>query len=83
MASVIGPTFENRALHYIRNQQAPIDEQALKNQLRALAAQDFTWLETPEPHLAYRFKRILTQEAAYQSLLYAQRRDPSRDSRLV
>jgi predicted ATPase/class 3 adenylate cyclase len=75
MAAVIGPTFEYRALHYIRNQQAAIDEHALKNQLRALAAQDFTWLETPEPHLAYRFKHTLTQEAAYQSLLYTQRRE--------
>src|SRR4029453_3054696 len=42
---------------------------------RALSAQDFTWLETPEPHLAYRFKHVLMQEVAYQSLLYSQRRE--------
>jgi predicted ATPase/class 3 adenylate cyclase len=74
VASVLGPVFEFQVLHAIRNQQAEIDEATLKNQLRALAAQDFIWLERPEPHLAYRFKHILTQETAYQSLLYAQRR---------
>jgi predicted ATPase/class 3 adenylate cyclase len=75
IASVIGPTFEYALLHALRARQAAVGEPALKNQLRALAALDFTWLETPAPQLAYRFKHILTQEAAYQSLLHAQRRE--------
>jgi predicted ATPase len=75
IGSVIGPTFEYGPLHYTRNQQVTIDDPALKNQLRTLAAQDFIWLESPEPALAYSFKHILTQQAAYQSLLYAQRRE--------
>jgi class 3 adenylate cyclase/predicted ATPase len=75
VAAVIGPTFEYRPLHHTRNQQATIDDPALKNQLRTLAAQDFIWLEAPEPNLAYSFKHVLTQQAAYQSLLYAQRRE--------
>src|SRR4029453_6044987 len=75
VGSVIGPTFEFRPLHHTRNQQAPIHIPALKNKLRTLASQDFIWLEAPEPNLAYSFKHILTQQAAYQSLLYAQRRE--------
>jgi len=75
VGSVIGPTFEFRPLHHTRNQQATIDDPALKNQLRTLASQDFIWLEAPEPNLAYSFKHVLTQQAAYQSLLYAQRRE--------
>jgi class 3 adenylate cyclase/tetratricopeptide (TPR) repeat protein len=75
VAAVIGPSFEYQLLRYARQRQAPIDDAALKNQLRALAAQHFTELETPEPNLAYRFKHALTQEATYQTLLYAQRRE--------
>jgi adenylate cyclase len=75
VAAVIGPTFAYPLLHHARNQQTAIAEPQLKEQLRALAAQDFTWLEEPEPNLAYCFKHLLTQEAAYQTLLYAQRRE--------
>jgi tetratricopeptide (TPR) repeat protein len=75
VGSVIGPTFEYLPLRHTRNQQVTINDSALKNQLRGLAAQDFLWLETPEPNLAYSFKHVLTQQAAYQSLLYAQRRE--------
>jgi class 3 adenylate cyclase/tetratricopeptide (TPR) repeat protein len=75
VAAVIGPSFDYQPLRYARNQQAPIDEPTLKNHLGALAAQHFTELETPEPSLIYRFKHALTQEATYQTLLYAQRRE--------
>jgi predicted ATPase len=75
VAAVIGPTFAYPTLHHARSQQAAIAEPQLKEQLRTLAAQDFTWLEEPEPNLAYCFKHMLTQEAAYQTLLYAQRRE--------
>jgi tetratricopeptide (TPR) repeat protein len=75
VASALGPSFEYQPLRYARDRQAPIDETTLKAQLRALAAKDFIELETPEPGLAYRFKHILSQEAAYQTLLYAQRRE--------
>ena len=74
VASVVGPTFAFAPLHFARSQQVAIGAAPLKEHLRTLAAQDYTWLEEPEPNLAYRFKHILTQEAAYETLLYAQRR---------
>jgi class 3 adenylate cyclase/tetratricopeptide (TPR) repeat protein len=74
VASVVGATFSYPPLHHALTQHAAIDDAQLKGQLRTLAAQDFTWLEEPEPNLAYRFKHVLTQEAAYQTLLFAQRR---------
>jgi predicted ATPase len=75
IAAVIGSTFAYALLYSLRAQQAMIEQEALKQQLRSLAARDFIWLETPAPQLAYRFKHVLTQEAAYQSLLSTQRRD--------
>jgi predicted ATPase len=74
VASVVGATFTYPPLHHALAQHAAIDSAQLKGQLQTLAAQDFTWLEEPEPNLAYRFKHVLTQEAAYQTLLFAQRR---------
>jgi predicted ATPase/class 3 adenylate cyclase len=74
VASVVGATFTYPPLHHALTQHAAIDDAQLKGQLRTLAAQDFTWLEEPEPNLSYRFKHVLTQEAAYQTLLFAQRR---------
>jgi class 3 adenylate cyclase/tetratricopeptide (TPR) repeat protein len=74
VAAVVGPTFAFAPLQFVREQQAAVGEAQLKSQLRALSAQDYTWLEEPEPHLAYRFRHVLTQEAAYETLLYAQRR---------
>ena len=81
IAAVIGPTFAYALLYPLRNQQAAIEEQALMQQLRSLAAHDFIWLETPAPQLTYQFKHVLTQEAAYQSLLYIQRRGIHRHPR--
>ncbi|HET9224255.1 MAG TPA: AAA family ATPase, partial [Roseiflexaceae bacterium] len=74
VASVVGVTFPYPPLHHALTQHAALGDTQLKVQLRSLAAQDFTWLEEPEPNLAYSFKHVLTQEAAYQTLLFAQRR---------
>ncbi|MGC1374593.1 MAG: tetratricopeptide repeat protein [Anaerolineales bacterium] len=38
-----------------------------------LSRLEFTIQETPEPQLAYLFKHVITQEAAYESLAYATR----------
>lgn len=75
IASVIGTVFDYEPLRYARSRHLATDAPVLKQQLRTLAVQDFTELEAPEPGLAYRFKHVLTQEAAYQTLLYAQRRE--------
>ncbi|HEU5013212.1 MAG TPA: tetratricopeptide repeat protein, partial [Roseiflexaceae bacterium] len=74
VASVIGPVFDYSPLQHVQSQHVALDDAALKSSLRLLAARDFTQLEAPEPQLAYRFKHVLTQEAAYQTLLYTQRR---------
>ena len=74
VAAVIGRTFGYIPLHYTLNEYGPVIEEALKRQLNELTTQDLTRLETPEPDLSYIFKHIITQEVAYQTLLFAQRR---------
>jgi class 3 adenylate cyclase/tetratricopeptide (TPR) repeat protein len=75
VASVVGTIFPYLPLSHTLAQHAALDDNQLNGYLRILAAQDFTWLEEPEPNLTYRFKHVLTQDAAYQTLLFAQRRD--------
>jgi adenylate cyclase len=75
VAAVIGPTFAYPPLHSTHARHAATDGTALKHELRSLAALSYTWLEEPEPNLAYSFKHVLVQEAAYETLLYAQRRE--------
>jgi class 3 adenylate cyclase/Flp pilus assembly protein TadD len=74
VASVIGTTFAVEPLQFARGRETAASGDQIKDQLRALAAQDYTWLEDPEPNLAYRFKHVLTRDAAYETLLFAQRR---------
>lgn len=74
VAAVIGATFAYPPLRYARTRGAGMNDVALRQHLGTLVAQDFTALAADEPELAYRFKHILAQEAAYQTLLYAQRR---------
>jgi adenylate cyclase len=74
-AAVIGRSFAFVPLHHVVNRYVTILEQALKEHLTWLTKADFTFLEALEPDLTYLFKHILTQEAAYQTLLFAQRRD--------
>ena len=72
-ASVVGRVFAYRILRDIH----PIasDRTQLKLYLDTLQHLDLTVLETPEPELAYLFKHALTQEAAYNLMLFAQRRE--------
>jgi predicted ATPase/class 3 adenylate cyclase len=74
VASVIGHTFAYPVLHYTLKQHAAIEDDALKHHLEALAVMGVTPLYATEPDLTYSFRHALTQEAAYQTLLYAQRR---------
>jgi tetratricopeptide (TPR) repeat protein len=73
VASVIGRVFPFRTLHAVHPVEA--DRLRLPDHLEALVRLDVTLLETPEPELAYAFKHIITQEVAYESLLYAHRRE--------
>jgi class 3 adenylate cyclase/tetratricopeptide (TPR) repeat protein len=72
VASVIGRTFAYQVLrdiHPLTSEQA-----AVRPILEELQQLDLTLLEWPDPALTYLFKHVLTQEATYATLLYAQRR---------
>lgn len=73
VASVIGRVFEFEALHAIHPTEP--EPQHLLTHLDHLNHLDIALMDTPDPHLAYIFKHILTQEVAYNLLLYAQRRE--------
>ncbi len=75
VASVIGRIFALTPLHYTLSQYAPALPSGVRAQMQTLSEADFTFVETVEPDLAYAFKHIITQEAAYQTLLFAQRRE--------
>jgi predicted ATPase/class 3 adenylate cyclase len=72
VATVIGRTFPFHTLQAIH----PIttDRPQLPAHLTTLARLDLTPLDTPEPDLAYIFKHIITQEVAYNLMLFDQRR---------
>jgi class 3 adenylate cyclase/tetratricopeptide (TPR) repeat protein len=74
VAAVIGRTFAYPTLQHTLTQHTAIDGQALQAHLAALAAFELTPLDTPEPERTYLFKHIVTQEVAYQTLLFARRR---------
>jgi class 3 adenylate cyclase/tetratricopeptide (TPR) repeat protein len=74
VGAVIGRSFAYSTLRYTLEQHAAISDAGLQAHLDALAALDLTPLDTPAPNLTYTFKHIITQEVAYQTLLFAQRR---------
>ncbi len=74
VGSVIGRTFAYATLYYTLNRHATITDEALRSHLNALAVLDLTPVEVAEPELIYIFKHIITQEVAYETLLFAQRR---------
>ncbi len=71
VASVIGRVFPFCILHDIHPVEA--DRPCLTDHLSRLEQLDITPLETPEPDLAYIFKHIITQEVAYNLMLFAHR----------
>ena len=72
VASVIGRVFSFRALQNIH--PIEVDKAQLVDYLNTLQQLDITPLETPEPELSYIFKHIITQEVAYNLMLFSQRR---------
>lgn len=72
VASVIGRVFAIRVLHDIH----PIlsDRPMLEDLLSRLEQLDLTPLDTPSPDLTYIFKHIITQEVAYNLMLFTQRK---------
>ncbi len=74
VAAVIGRTFAFTTLNDTLSQHADLSERMLKNYLDDLRHLDLTPMEALEPDLIYIFKHIITQEVAYETLLFAQRR---------
>ncbi len=72
VASVIGRVFALRELSAIFPIKSQVD--ALPEYLRNLENQELTILDTPDPETSYLFKHIITQEVAYNLLLFSQRR---------
>ncbi|MFN8458085.1 MAG: adenylate/guanylate cyclase domain-containing protein [Anaerolineae bacterium] len=73
VASVIGRAFELETLRDIHPIES--DKAHLSDYLNGLARVDITQLEAPEPDLTYIFKHIITQEVAYNMMLFSQRRE--------
>ncbi|NUM44190.1 MAG: AAA family ATPase [Anaerolineales bacterium] len=73
VASVIGRLFAVQILQAI----FPVADQKnlLFDYVHALEDRDLVILDTPLPDLAYLFKHIITQEVAYNMMLFAQRRE--------
>jgi class 3 adenylate cyclase/tetratricopeptide (TPR) repeat protein len=72
VASVIGRIFAYRTLSEIHPVRADIPR--LVEDLSTLSKVDLTPLDSPEPDLSYMFKHIITQEVAYNLMLFEQRR---------
>ncbi|GAB4206000.1 MAG: adenylate/guanylate cyclase domain-containing protein [Roseiflexaceae bacterium] len=71
VASVIGQRVPFGTLRAIHN----ADQQALLRLLARLDEQELTTLETEQPEQIHTFRHALIQEVAYQSMLYARRRE--------
>lgn len=74
VAAVIGRTFTYIPLRDTLNLFTAINDLALRTHLDELTTRDLTLLDMPEPELSYIFRHIITQEVAYQTLLFAQRK---------
>jgi tetratricopeptide (TPR) repeat protein len=71
-ASVIGRAFASEVLSAVY--PIPNDLPQLPRALDAIERADLARRETPDPHLSYLFRHAITQDVAYNSLLFAHRR---------
>ncbi|MDQ3004032.1 MAG: AAA family ATPase [Chloroflexota bacterium] len=72
VASVIGRIFALRVLEAVHPIEA--DKPSLPNYMETLTRLSLTLVESEAPDLAYIFKHAVTQEVAYNLMLYSQRR---------
>ncbi|HSN74868.1 MAG TPA: hypothetical protein VL334_07230, partial [Anaerolineae bacterium] len=75
VAAVIGRTFGYEPVLFLMRSSSSLIAQALRVHLDALARDDLTELEMSEPDLVYLFNHVVTQEVAYQTLLFSQRQE--------
>lgn len=73
VASAIGPLFSYRALHDVYPIKSDRDQ--IKNHLHTLEQLDLIEVAIPAPDLSYEFKQNITQEIAYNLMLFSQRRE--------
>jgi tetratricopeptide (TPR) repeat protein len=73
VASVVGRVFPERILHDIHPVDAARDQ--IAEHLRVLRTLDLTPLEARDPERLYVFKHIITQQVAYNLMLFSQRRE--------
>jgi tetratricopeptide (TPR) repeat protein len=73
IASVIGRIFRMSMLKGVYPTHININ--TLRKHLSRLDGREFTHLDKPAPELEYLFKHIMTKEVAYESLLFAHRRE--------
>lgn len=71
VASVIGRLFHAAVLLGVYPHLG--DASAVQHNLEVLSDLELTPLDTPDPELVYIFKHVVTQEVAYESLLYRTR----------
>jgi adenylate cyclase len=74
VASVIGHTFTAELLFHTLNQYRSLSRKTVRQYLAALVEQGLVRPEAQALSAQYAFKQLLTQEVAYQTLLFAQRR---------
>ena len=75
VAAVIGRAFAYSPLQATLSRLIPNSTGSLEAQLNEIAQGNLIHLEALEPELTYLFKHIITQEVAYQTLLYNQRKE--------
>jgi predicted ATPase len=73
VAAAIGRTFQRDLLEAVHPWVTPTT--SLNAQLARLQAEDFTRQEAKESDLDFLFKHVITQEVAYETMLYSQRRE--------
>jgi predicted ATPase/class 3 adenylate cyclase len=73
VASVIGRVFDYQLLYDIHPVER--DKSRLADYLETLQRLDLIQLESAKPDLTYNFKQVITQEMAYNLLLFARRRE--------
>ena len=71
VASIIGRVFGYRVLEQVHPVRSDVPK--LMDYLDRMKSLDITPLAEPPPNLSYMFKHIITQEAAYNLLLFTQR----------
>ncbi len=71
VAAVIGRHFRRDLLAAVHPMVTTVEN--LNNDLEKLQAQDFTHQEVQEDDLDFLFKHVITQEVAYETMLYSQR----------